>query len=180
MSLQSNLSSLATRIATEFKTVKTLISGNNQGTLTGLTTTNKSNLVAAINEVKAVADGAAGGGATINDTTPSTTTVYSSTKTEAVVSSAVNAVLDGAPAALDTLNELAAAINDDASFAATTTAALGNRVRVDTATQGLTTAQQGNARTNIAAASTTELSTLRTDMGDHTANFVTTFEAGLA
>ncbi len=40
------------------------------------------------------------------------------------VSAAVNALLDGAPGALDTLNELAAAVNDDANFAATVTAAL--------------------------------------------------------
>lgn len=33
-------------------------------------------------------------------------------------------ILDGAPSALDTLNELAAAINDDASFASTITTAL--------------------------------------------------------
>ena len=39
----------------------------------------------------------------------------------------VNAIIDGAPAALDTLNELAAAINDDASFASTVTTALGNK-----------------------------------------------------
>ena len=34
-------------------------------------------------------------------------------------------LIDGAPAALDTLNELAAAINDDSSYAATITTALG-------------------------------------------------------
>ena len=39
----------------------------------------------------------------------------------------VNAIIDGAPAALDTLNELAAAINDDANFAGTVTTALGNK-----------------------------------------------------
>ena len=39
----------------------------------------------------------------------------------------VNAIIDGAPAALDTLNELAAAINDDANFAGTITTALGNK-----------------------------------------------------
>ena len=37
-------------------------------------------------------------------------------------------LIDGAPAALDTLNELAAAINDDSSYAATITTALGNKV----------------------------------------------------
>ena len=43
----------------------------------------------------------------------------------------VNAIIDGAPAALDTLNELAAAINDDANFASTVTTALGNKADAD-------------------------------------------------
>ena len=41
---------------------------------------------------------------------------------------AISNLLDGAPAALDTLNELAAAINDDASYAATITTALATKV----------------------------------------------------
>ena len=40
------------------------------------------------------------------------------------ISTAINALLGGAPAALDTLKELADAINDDASYAASITAAL--------------------------------------------------------
>lgn len=47
--------------------------------------------------------------------------------TEAYVMARINEVIDGAPAALDTLNELAAAINDDANFASTVTTALGNK-----------------------------------------------------
>jgi hypothetical protein len=47
--------------------------------------------------------------------------------TTAFVSTAVSNLIDSAPGALDTLNELAAAINDDASFAATVTTALGNK-----------------------------------------------------
>ncbi len=42
-------------------------------------------------------------------------------------STAAAAIVDAAPATLDTLNELAAAINDDASFAATVTTALGTK-----------------------------------------------------
>ncbi len=41
--------------------------------------------------------------------------------TTAFVSAAVAALVDGAPGAIDTLNELAAAINDDASFSTTIT-----------------------------------------------------------
>ena len=41
------------------------------------------------------------------------------------ITNAISNLIDGAPVALDTLNELAAAINDDASYAATITTALG-------------------------------------------------------
>lgn len=44
------------------------------------------------------------------------------------VSTAVSGLLDGAPAALDTLNELAAALNDDASYATTITNALAGKL----------------------------------------------------
>ena len=43
------------------------------------------------------------------------------------VDDAVTALLDGTPGALDTLNELAAALGDDANFAATVTAALATK-----------------------------------------------------
>jgi hypothetical protein len=51
--------------------------------------------------------------------------------TTAFVSTAVSNLIDSAPGALDTLNELAAAINDDASFASTVTTALGNKADAD-------------------------------------------------
>lgn len=53
MSLASNVTDLATRVATEFKSIRTLISGSGTGTIAGLTTTDKTSLVAAINETKA-------------------------------------------------------------------------------------------------------------------------------
>ena len=46
---------------------------------------------------------------------------------------AVIAVLDGAPGALDTLNELAAALNDDASFATTVTNSLAAKLDASSA-----------------------------------------------
>lgn len=42
---------MVTRIATEFKTVKSKLSGNNSGDLSGLNTTDKTSLLAAVNEV---------------------------------------------------------------------------------------------------------------------------------
>ena len=71
--------------------------------------------------------------------------------TTAFVQTAVSDLVDSSPAALDTLNELAAALGDDANFSTTVNTALGNRVRVDTATQGLTDQEKLNARTNIGA-----------------------------
>ena len=68
---------------------------------------------------------------------------------KAYVDTEVASLLDSAPGALNTLNELAAAINDDATFSATVTTALGNRLRVDTSSQGLSGTQQANARTNL-------------------------------
>lgn len=50
------------------------------------------------------------------------------------ISTAISNLLDAAPAALDTLNELAAAINDDASYASTITTALATKLDTTTAT----------------------------------------------
>ena len=51
MSLKTRIESLSTRIGTEFKTVRTKFSGNSSGDLSGLTTTVKTSLLAAINEL---------------------------------------------------------------------------------------------------------------------------------
>ena len=47
--------------------------------------------------------------------------------TETYVNNQINAVIDSAPGALDTLNELAAALGDDANFATTVTNALATK-----------------------------------------------------
>lgn len=48
----------------------------------------------------------------------------------AAVADVLDDILDGAPSALNTLNEIAAAINDDATFAATVTAAIATKAPV--------------------------------------------------
>lgn len=48
-------------------------------------------------------------------------------RTAQAIQLSLNGLLDGAPAALDTLNELAAAIADDANYAATMTTALAGK-----------------------------------------------------
>jgi len=172
MSLATNIQNLATRIGTEVKAVRTLVNGNTAD-LSALTTTQKSNLVSALNSLKAEVDAAAqSGGAAINDGVTSTSSVWSSQKTSDSITAAISALTAGAPGALDTLDELAAALGDDANFASTVTTALSNRVRYDAA-QTLTTPQQVQARANIGAASAA-------DVGDTSTNYVTTFESALA
>ena len=51
-------------------------------------------------------------------------TTYDSTNASGQITTAINNLIDAAPASLDTLNELAAALNDDANFAATVTASI--------------------------------------------------------
>lgn len=58
MSLQTRISDFTTAVGTDYKQIRVWISGSSTGDLTGLTTTAKSSLVAAINEVKASATGA--------------------------------------------------------------------------------------------------------------------------
>ena len=50
---------------------------------------------------------------------------------------------------MDTLNELAAALGNDAAFSTTVSTALGNRLRVDINNQGLSATLQGYGRTNL-------------------------------
>jgi hypothetical protein len=158
--LQTRLQDLATAIGTQIKTIKTT-----EGQLTALTTDAKTSLVAAINELQAEINAAvAASGATINDAaTVSTTQTYSITKIRDLVSTSIAVLTTGAPAAMDTLDELSAALGDDANFAATITTALANRVRFD-AVQTLTAPQKAQAKANIDAYGSLELGNPDTDL----------------
>jgi hypothetical protein len=69
------------------------------------------------------------------------------------VATAVNNLVAGAPAALNTLNELAVAIDSDSSFAATVTSALASKAGVDSVTNHVsaTTSVHGIADTSALA-----------------------------
>ena len=69
-------------------------------------------------------------------TAPTATAGTNSTQvaTTAYADAAVAALVDGAPALLNTLNELAAAINDDASFTTTITTSIGLKAPIDSPT----------------------------------------------
>ena len=245
MALNTRINDLATRMGTEAKALRTLINGNLVD-LTSLNTTDKTNLVNAINEVLAASGGtdplkmdkasnlsdvadvatsrtnldvrstaevtseitaaiatvtlaALGGLASasnlsdVGDVATSRTNldVRSTAQvtaeiaaaiatitlaglgglTQAEVDARVQLIVGAAPAALDTLVELSAALGDDANFATTITTALGNRVQYDAA-QTLSAGQETQAQDNIQVYS-------RTQIGDPETNFVTTFNAAL-
>jgi len=90
---------------------------------------------------------------TINTATTATTQAATdnSTKvaTTAYVKTAVSDLVGGAGEALDTLNELATALGNDANFSNTITTALGNRLRVDVNNQSLDATQKANAIANL-------------------------------
>ena len=163
MSLQTQLHSLVIRVADEFKAVYAKI-----GNLSSLSTTDKSTLVAAINELKA----AIATVAVIDDLTPgSTTTTFSASKIVTLLDALRAQILGGADAAYDTLLELQQALQNDQTGIAALTAAIDKRVRFD-AVQTLTAPEQLQTRTNIGAVASI-------DIGDTTTDFVAIFEAQL-
>lgn len=232
MSLATNVTNLATRVATEVKAIRTLVNGN-AADLSALDTATKTSLVAALNELKGdlgslstavsnyntandsdisalygdistingtladldssisslntalnTLDVSGQVQALINDTATATDSVWSSSKTDSAISAAVAAVVDMAPSALDTLNELAAALGDDANYASTITTALSGKADATHShaisdVTGLQTALDAKATTSSVSTLSTTVSNLSTAVGDTTTNFVTTFEAGL-
>jgi hypothetical protein len=68
--------------------------------------------------------------------------------TQSYVNTAVSNLVDGAPGLLDTLNELAAAINDDSNYASTVTTALAGKQATLTASTGITIDGSNNISVN--------------------------------
>ena len=154
MSLVVRLSDLTTRIATEVKALRTLINGNTAG-LSALTTTNKTNLVAALNELKTLIPVAS---ASIDDASTASGTTWSSTKINSQINAAIAALVNGAPGASDTLKELAdqlaALVQADTgllSFAGAQTLTAGQK------TQGCTNLGVGEPETDFVAVFNTGL-----------------------
>ena len=79
----------------------------------------------------------------------SDTKVPSNAAVKDYVDTQITNLIDSSPTALDTLNELAAALGDDANFSTTVNTALGNRLRIDVNSQGLTATQKTNGLTNL-------------------------------
>ena len=166
MSLELKIAALITAVGGDVKALTTKI-----GDTTSLSTTAKANLVAAINEVQAAVATLQAGSTTINDTAGDgdVNVTWSADKIHdeivARVQAAKDDLLGGAGAALDTLKELADALNNDASYATNIAAMLTKRLAVDTV-QTFTNAEKLQGRENIGAAADTELQQLKTDLGD--------------
>ena len=173
MSLESRIIALAQAMGTDVKALTAA-----QGSLSALGTTTKTSLVAAINELKTALDNAVTGGVTIDDAAGdgATGVTWSADKIVDAIEVAKTAVKNdltaGAAAALDTLSELAAALNNDPAFAATIAAEIANRVRFDAA-QTLTQPQMAQARANIGAQSAAAI-------GDPDHDFVADYTAAKA
>ena len=92
----------------------------------------------------------------------------SSLATSADVTSAVNNLVDAAPGTLDTLNELAAALGDDANFASTVTSSLALKADTTTVTSSLALKADTTAVTSSLAlkADASSLATVATS-GDY-------------
>ena len=217
MSISEQVTALATRIGHECYTLH-----GKCGVLTNLTTKEKTSLVGAVNELKTSIDTVSGqyttlsgkvtaneqaiaamsaqlvgGVAHIDDSQVSASSTYSSQKISSEITAAKQAVKDeilgGAGDAYDTLKELADLIDENKDAIDALEQIANNHVRYDQK-QTLTDEQKTQARSNIGAASTTELTALQstvsgnttkidaltTAVGDTEADFVAVFETALS
>ena len=125
--LEQRLSSVIQAIGADIKALKTA-----KGDLSSLNTTQKSNLVGALNEIF---------------------TLASSKATQSDITSAINSLKSeimgtGVPEALDTLKEIATYIQSDETLGVSLSTAITKRVRFDDI-QTLTTNEKLQACTNI-------------------------------
>ncbi|MET2523240.1 hypothetical protein ABXT34_08005 [Ralstonia sp. SM1884_UCD616_TZ26] len=166
MSLQTRIESLVLRLASEFKTIHDQV-----GTLSRLSTTDKTSLVSAINELRAQFDKIASAALIDDANAAGTTTTFSASKITGLLDALKADLLGGADAAFDTLKELQEAILKDQTGIAALLAAVDRRVRFDAA-QALTADEQAQARQNIGAVAASAI-------GDPETDFVPAFEAAL-
>lgn len=172
--LEQRIVSLAQAIGLDIKNTNNAI-----GTLSSLSTTQKSSVVAAINELYS-SIAAIDPSTVINDAaTTSTSKTYSVDKILALLSSLKSEILGGIPStALDTIKELADFLADN-TVAGGLVEQLGNRVRVDAA-QSFDSTKQAQGRSNIGAAAAADLTSLSNAIGNTDHNFVTDYTTAKA
>jgi hypothetical protein len=168
--LEQRIIDLAQAIGTDVKALN-----NTVGILANLTTTQKANLVVAINEIKAqiasldltglIDDGAGAG---------DTDVTYSADKIIALLDALKTDLLGGIPpSTLDTIQELAHYLTDN-QVAGGLVEQLANRIRVDAA-QSFTAGQQTQARDNVGAAAASAFTALVAALGDVGHDFVSDY-----
>lgn len=171
--LSTQISALATQVGSD---IRTLIA--NIGDLGTLTTQQKASLVLALNELKASLTAVEGQlGAQIDDSSTGTDKTWSASKINSAITTAVNALINGAPETLDTIKEVADAITANKDAIAAIQAVAAGHVKYDGA-QSLTSEQKTQARTNIDAAGTADVDAVKTTIGTLT-NLSTTDKTSL-
>ncbi len=139
------ITALATVMGTDVKNLSTAVADAvaKQGDLTTLSTAHKDTLTGALNELKTGLD-------SVTNSAIDTATVQS------MIDTGITGLVDGAPDALNTLNEIAAALAADDTAMDGILAALAKRVRVDAA-QNFTDPEKAQGRSNIRAADADEV-----------------------
>lgn len=145
MALGSNLVLLAESISAQIKALRIMLTGSSVGTLATLETTDKSSYTAAINEARLT--GGSSSPPTASETVAGVIEIATLAEvatgtdaTRAVTAQGVKQAADavkasilgaGVPAALDTLDEIAAALADNENYAASIVTALGGKQPLD-------------------------------------------------
>lgn len=145
MSIVNSIAAFANRAGEDVGNLQELLNGRSSD-LSALTTTQKSNLVVALNEVNATINSAIDDGATNLASTWSSSKINEEINAE--ITSATNSIIANAPGALNTLNEIAAALNDDPNVVSTLLSQQAKRVAVNT-TQSFTTAEKLQGCNNL-------------------------------
>lgn len=162
MNLELRIKALAEQTANTIKAVNAKV-----GNTASLTTTDKTTVVAALNELRANLLALPTPSSIIDDAAASASKTYSSTKISSLITTAVANLINGAASDSDTLKELADKI--------VALAQTDNGLVSTALAQSFTDVQKAQARTNIGAASATDLATLTTNIGNTDRDFVADF-----
>lgn len=187
--LQQRLSDLASALGTDVKNINALFGGSTANFATAIGATGDKTVLQAITAVygMAVANGSdvttvsnalAG---LINDsaTAGNTTHVYSADKVISLINQAKSDIMGGiAPAALDTIKELADYLSDSGAVGGIVEQ-LGGKVDVNSV-QTFNSTQQAQGRSNIGAAAALDLSNLVTAIGTTDTDLVSVYNTAKA
>lgn len=133
--LEETLVAFATKTAQEINKVRA-----ERGTLAGLSTQHKASIVGAINELDTKIVAASGSAVSSSDVDNKVRTAIANLKAEIMG--------DDVPAALDTLKEIATAIQNDQTATSAMATAIADRIKLDSVQQ-LTVQQKQNVETTL-------------------------------